>query len=186
MPEFIMDKQGLVNGRTFDDLPPLVQGYIEAMFFTETCSGIFMTEWNKPENQEAVKEADGSIPTDSGFDDIYPESLRQIIADCGAFHVKARNLLSRAYGHKFPAHTIGDGSLSDSYRPEWQYDAHAAGRDFWFTRNGCGVGFWDRGLGEIGDKLSEIASAFGEVYVAFGEAVSGEDSPTGYGFVFAE
>jgi len=33
----------------------------------------------------------------------------------------------------------------------------AAGRDYWFTRNHHGVGFWDRGLGEIGDKLTEKA-----------------------------
>ena len=29
--------------------------------------------------------------------------------------------------------------------------------DFWLTRNGHGAGFWDRGLGELGDKLSKMA-----------------------------
>lgn len=33
--------------------------------------------------------------------------------------------------------------------------------DFWLTRNGHGAGFWDRGLGEIGDKLSKMAKVHG-------------------------
>lgn len=38
------------------------------------------------------------------------------------------------------------------------------GRDFWLTRNGHGVGFWDRGLGEVGEKLSDIAQSLGDRY----------------------
>lgn len=35
--------------------------------------------------------------------------------------------------------------------------------DFWLTRCGHGAGFWDRGLGEVGDKLSEAAKVYGNV-----------------------
>lgn len=35
------------------------------------------------------------------------------------------------------------------------------GHDFWLTRNGHGAGFWDRGLGELGSKLSDAAKTFG-------------------------
>lgn len=36
------------------------------------------------------------------------------------------------------------------------------GRDFWFSRNGHGVGFFDRGYpDEIGDALQDAAHAFG-------------------------
>jgi hypothetical protein len=38
-----------------------------------------------------------------------------------------------------------------------EYDAEAAGRDFWYSRNGHGVGFWDRGLGEVGERLHKLA-----------------------------
>jgi len=38
-----------------------------------------------------------------------------------------------------------------------------AGHDFWLTRNGHGAGYWDRGLGEVGEMLSEAATAFGMV-----------------------
>lgn len=51
------------------------------------------------------------------------------------------------------------------------YDATMAGRDFWFTSNGHGVGFWDRRelqAGGLGDKLSALCgwrakNRFGEV-----------------------
>lgn len=43
-------------------------------------------------------------------------------------------------------------------------EADYAGHDFWLTRNGHGVGFWDRGLGELGDRLTAAADKFGEAY----------------------
>lgn len=41
------------------------------------------------------------------------------------------------------------------------------GHDFWLTRNGHGVGFWDRGLGDLGDKLTDVAKSYGncDLYV---------------------
>lgn len=43
------------------------------------------------------------------------------------------------------------------------------GHDFWLTRNGHGAGFWDRGLGDIGDKLTEACKAFGEAWLYVGD-----------------
>ena len=37
------------------------------------------------------------------------------------------------------------------------------GHDFILTRNGHGAGFWDRGLGEIGDTLTKWAQTFGSL-----------------------
>lgn len=41
------------------------------------------------------------------------------------------------------------------------------GHDFWLTRNHHGAGFWDRGLGELGDALTDIAESYGssDLYV---------------------
>ena len=36
-----------------------------------------------------------------------------------------------------------------------------AGHDFWLTRSGHGAGFWDRGLGALGDRLTEAAKVYG-------------------------
>ena len=54
-------------------------------------------------------------------------------------------------------------------------DPSSAGHDFWLTRNGHGTGFWDRSMGETGEKLSLLASSFGEFYVYIeGNAIQGE------------
>ena len=45
------------------------------------------------------------------------------------------------------------------------YDEEQQGRDFWFTRQGHGVGFWDRNLGAAGDALTAAAHGMGEAYV---------------------
>jgi hypothetical protein len=39
------------------------------------------------------------------------------------------------------------------------------GHDFWLTRNRHGTGFWDRCLGELGDRLTELAHTYGESHL---------------------
>lgn len=41
-------------------------------------------------------------------------------------------------------------------------DPGQAGHDFALTRNHHGAGFWDRGLGEVGDRLTVASHAYGE------------------------
>lgn len=43
------------------------------------------------------------------------------------------------------------------------YCIDRAGHDFALTRNRHGVGYCDRGLGDIGDELTEAAESFGEI-----------------------
>lgn len=88
---------------------------------------------------DASSADDGDLE-DATFHDLAPETLDKIQADCLAFETANAALLDQAYEHG------GDAG---------GYDSEAAGRDFWYTRNGHGVGFWDRGLDEIGDKLSD-------------------------------
>lgn len=125
MPEFRM------NGRcdAFTALDAFTQGCIECIFFTNTEPGTTRETWN-PETQS-------SLPGDVGFQDLAPETLASIIADCERFQKAHAKLLAKAYN-----------------RPG--YDEERAGRDFWYTRNGHGVGFWDRDeLGkDLGAKLS--------------------------------
>lgn len=42
-------------------------------------------------------------------------------------------------------------------------DPGQCGHDFWLTRNRHGAGFWDRGLGEKGERLSKAAHVYGSV-----------------------
>jgi hypothetical protein len=47
--------------------------------------------------------------------------------------------------------------------------ASQLGHDLFLTRNRHGAGFWDRGLGEIGDELTEVAKGMGEIDVYLDE-----------------
>lgn len=66
---------------------------------------------------------------------------KAIYKDCCAFFDKAWSLL---------------------YKDEYAFELEQAGYDFYLTRNGHGVGFWDRGLGQLGDQLTTIAKSFGQ------------------------
>lgn len=45
------------------------------------------------------------------------------------------------------------------------YDERLAGSDFWLSRQGHGVGFRDRNLGDIGDRLHEAAREYHQLNV---------------------
>lgn len=48
-----------------------------------------------------------------------------------------------------------DDILALEYNHPEHSDFSLAGHDLWLTENGHGAGFWDRGLGELGEKLTE-------------------------------
>lgn len=81
----------------------------------------------------------GGEPLDSNYsiDDIAPESVAQAVNECREFQAaNARDLAVQDPGQN--------------------------GHDFWLTRNRHGAGYWDRGLGAVGDRLTEAAQACGE------------------------
>lgn len=162
MPQYILPE---MEAPEFKELDAFTQGYIQAMFFTNT-SCIPMTDWHLPESKELVAEgqADGDLPNDVGFLDLHPDALDDIAVDCVTFQIENAKALAAAYEK--------DG-----------YDEEQAGMDFWHTRNGHGVGYWDRGLGDVGDALSEAARKAGERNPWFSDEPD-ESSPTGYGYVY--
>ena len=129
MPQFILPHANRDSMIKFDTLDSFVQGYIEAAFFT----GI--------EGQTDTDDSESVEIEGLGFDQLDAESLAGMVADCVRFQLKPGvwDALQKAYDH------------------ESDYDESQAGRDYWFTRNGHGVGYWDRGLGDIGDTLTEAA-----------------------------
>ena len=107
---------------------------------------------------EAMFFTDASDPDDGDlehatFAELARSTRRQIIVDSAAFQKQHLEDLDEA---------IDNGRING-------YDLKAAGRDFWYTRNHHGVGFWDRSLGDVGDKLTEAAHAFGEVSLYRGD-----------------
>ena len=79
---------------------------------------------------------------DCTLSDLAPETLASIVEDCADFQKGCAKLLELAY------ETGGYGESS-------------AGHDFYLTRNGHGAGFWDRGLGKVGDELSAMSKPYG-------------------------
>lgn len=61
------------------------------------------------------------------------------------------------------------GDVADFVQANWEdvksLDASQVGHDFWLTRNRHGAGFWDRGLGELGDKLTSAAHVYSSSYL---------------------
>lgn len=158
MPEFQMDKSGAVVGveakslapgevTLWKDLDAFTQGYIEAMFFTEEREHV---------DGEDIEES-GSIPHNSCFGMIEAESLAAIVSYCKRFQDVNAALLERAYEH---------GGRNG------EYDAERAGHDLWYTSQGHGVGYWDRGLEDVGQELADqcgFGHAFTEQYVETGD-----------------
>ena len=56
-----------------------------------------------------------------------------------------------------------------SLMPENNLSDEQIGHDFWLTRNRHGSGFWDRGLGDLGLKLTELAHEFKETNLYVGD-----------------
>lgn len=89
---------------------------------------------------------DNGEPLDRDYDesDIAPASLVTMIMDCERFQAGNAELLEKS-------------GLS----------SERAGNDFWLNRNGHGAGFWDEGMGEVGEALSQASNAEGscDLYV---------------------
>ncbi len=101
-------------------------------------AALFTADAHPPSGQDYVSSgrADEMFPS---LPDYFIEQARK---DCAKFTVENCSLLNQA----------GD---------PWQN-----GADFWYTRNGHGVGFWDRGYpDEIADPLTKACKKWGEVWL---------------------
>ena len=96
---------------------------------------------------------DGSSFLDANYDisDISTETQAEMAADCRDF------VLSNANDLTFVPTELSIPSVVIS------------GTDFWLTRNRHGAGFWDKGLGARGKRLTANAHAYGEYNLYLGD-----------------
>jgi hypothetical protein len=116
----------------------MLQGYIECAL------------WSSIDEQP---DGNGGPPLDENYgpEDISDELMASMREDCQDFY--------DANWSQLVAYAI------EMSRPgEWT-GGNMAGHDFWLTRNGHGAGFWDRGLGELGRRLTDAAHVYGSVYL---------------------
>jgi hypothetical protein len=95
---------------------------------------------------------DNGVSLDQNYDvdDISPETLKAMRKDSEAFQHSETADLKLAYAHS-------------GYTPD------LAGHDFWLTRERHGAGFWDRGLGDVGKRLTDAAHAYGSYALYVGD-----------------
>lgn len=122
------------------NLDDFTRGYIECALWAEAADYTDETR-------------DDSSFQDNGYDesDLAPEALAKIVEDCRGFQESNMPDLEE--------YTISGGFQDLTY----------AGHDFWLTRNGHGAGFWDRGLGELGERLTRAAKVYGSVDLYLGD-----------------
>ena len=94
----------------------------------------------------------GGEPFDANYsnEDVAPETLARMREDCVDF-IRAN------YADLIEA-TVRD-----------DYSDGRAGHDFWLTRNHHGAGYWDRGLGDVGERLTRASHAYGECDLYLGD-----------------
>ena len=101
--------------------------------------------WSTHDYNEEDSEGIEMLDANYGIEDISNECLAQMAADCADFRANNEDL-EAAYAR------------NDEH---FYYGPAQAGYDFWLTREGHGAGFWDRGLGEVGERLSALARPYG-------------------------
>ena len=121
--------------KTHDNLAAFTRAYAHAMLWANTHND---DDHDTPVDPFAwlTNDPDWAL---GAFDD---ESRASIEEDCAAFFA---------------------ANLRDLIAYAREYDYASAGHDFALTRSHHGAGFWDRGLGVLGDRLTASAHPFGEV-----------------------
>lgn len=122
------------------------------MAFTDEEINLFVEGYLQAALWSSTDESDesGGEPMDANYDvsDIDPQARTEQREECIAF-LSANALDIRAY-------IVFGRPISH------------AGHDFWLNRNGHGAGFWDRGMGALGDRLSEACKVYGGVNAVVG------------------
>lgn len=146
------------------DIEDMIDGYLECQLWAGLDNGQ-RHEWRRSTfgtnvvcdkcglltlDDEDIESPCEPVPYDENYsvDDIAPEYVDKVRAELSEV-VAAHPLAVRMYLTQ-RKHNASDGSVSAHF-----------GHDFYLTREGHGAGFWDRGLGELGDYLTGIAKSYG-------------------------
>jgi hypothetical protein len=95
-------------------------------------------------NDESDQSGGEPLDENYGVEDIDPETLARMVADCKQFQAE--------------------------HRGEICSNLARAGHDFWLTRNGHGAGFWDGDWPEPqGERLTKASETFGKMWLYVGD-----------------
>lgn len=131
----------------FHGIKPISSGNLDT--FTKAFIEAFLMDINEYEKERSKEEREDGLNLhliDYDLRDMDPRSLKKIIKDCKKFQDDNIEEIEK-----------GGAGLDDPYE--------SAGYDFYFTRNGHGVGFWetDRWEDPYGKQLTSAARKFGSI-----------------------
>lgn len=130
--------------------------YVTAQLWTGTIN------WMSGTNEfggECIN-SDGGLDDYASDGDLNTEQLASMRSDVDSFI----EMIEPYLGYWETPETVNNGE---------RFDAEQLGHDFSLTRNHHGAGFWDRGLGALGDWLTRCAQSFGESSLS-GEVISAD------------
>ena len=96
------------------------------------------------------------LDDDYGVDDVSDETRAELRERLASF--------VETYADDVSAYLTHTAIVGSGYSP-----VAMLGHDYVLTCNGHGAGFWDRGLGELGDRLTDAAHAEGEFDLYVGD-----------------
>lgn len=133
-----------------DYVDEMVEAFVEALLW----AGL---DWDNKD------EADNPRPFDENYDadDIDPDALAEIRRDCERFYEDHACILDWLHRFGRPVRELRE--IHDIY------SAAQCGHDFYLTREHHGAGFWDRGLGVLGDILTHDCAPYGSVEAYIGD-----------------
>ena len=121
------------------DIDEVLANYIEAALWST--------------NDESDESGGDPLDDNYGRDDIHPDTIAKMRADCEKF-VNDNHVDLRLWA--------GNTTVEQQ-----------AGHDFWLNRNGHGCGFWESEWTDLptnpGDRLDKAARDFGETYLYVGD-----------------
>lgn len=126
--------------RSSDEFAEFVDGFIDAMLWAEPACDFT----DDPDDDTSFESA--------GFsrDDLTESARDTVLRSCHDFFTDQVDDLADYADNR--SHNRANGTV-------WEH----AGHDFYLSAAGHGTGFWDRGLGELGDRLHAAAGIYGDV-----------------------
>jgi hypothetical protein len=115
--------------------------------------------WSTTDSRD--EEGNDTYNLDDEFSDVSDKCRAAMLSDCEDFVNANRELL-------------------EAFKEMTGRDDDYLGHDFWLNREGHGTGFWDRGAGEVGDKLSDACEPYGSFYL-YGDFEAGVVKSHHYG-----
>ena len=119
---------------------------------------------NDPVFSDHVKRSDGSLKSSLVWQAVDDEG-EPVEADIDVDEDGFEELNEQWRDFAFSNHDL----LVRAQAADNSYGLDQAAHDFVLTRNGHGTGFWDRGLGEVGEDLTAQSKPYGEVNTYVGD-----------------